>query len=150
MTCRGLDRDSMNEKIENLLPQREPFLFLDEIIFADPGEIIGVKEYDDTFPYYRDVALAGKAVPGVILLESLIQCGGGGTALLGRFKKILWGLAAVEKVSFSGTVTWGNTVTMTVKNLKVSRRILKQTGTASVDGKTVLTATWLCVKLEER
>lgn len=134
--------------IETLVPQRYPFLFIDEIISADIDEIIGVKTYDKSFLYAQDCSTAGKTIPGTILIESMVQCGGAGVTQLGLIDKRLWGLASLEDVRFLRAVQSGTTVKMVVKNLKVSNKVLKQTGKAFVDGEVVLAATWLCLLLK--
>lgn len=134
--------------IENLVPQRYPFLFIDEIISADINEIVGVKAYDKSFLYSQGYFPAEKIIPGVILVESIVQCGGAGVVKLGLFDKTLWGLASLENVRFFGVVEPGSTVKMVVKNLKVSNKVLKQTGAAFVGERLILEATWMCLMLK--
>lgn len=133
--------------IERLLPQRYPFLFVDEILSATKDEIIGIKTYDSSFFFYQEYIPGQKAVPSVILIESLVQCGGAGVTLLGIFEKASWGLASLDKVQFLGCIEANATVKMVVKTLKVSNKLLKQTGTAFCDGHIILEATWLCLRL---
>jgi 3-hydroxyacyl-[acyl-carrier-protein] dehydratase len=133
--------------IEGLLPQRYPFLFVDEIISADRNEIIGTKIYDTSFLYFQEHVPGQKIVPNSILIESIVQCGGAGINKIGLFEKSLWGLASIENVHFFGFIESETLVKMVVKNLKLSHKIIKQTGTASCDGKRILEATWMCLKL---
>ncbi|MDF2634022.1 MAG: Beta-hydroxyacyl-(acyl-carrier-protein) dehydratase FabA/FabZ [Pelosinus sp.] len=133
--------------IETLLPQRYPFLFVDEIISANMDEIIGTKIYDTTFLYFQDYFPDQLIVPSTILIESIVQCGGAGLNKIGIFDKSLWGLASIENVRFFDFVEPNNLVTMVVKNLKITDKILKQTGRASCEGKEILEATWLCLRL---
>lgn len=134
-------------KIEELLPQRYPFLFLDEIEWATKAEIKGRKTYDSTFLFYQEQNGTKKIVPNLILIESLVQCGGAGVTQIGILEKGFWGVAAVEDVKFYGYVELDSTVSMLVKTLKVSNKILKQTGTALCNGHVILEATWLCLRL---
>lgn len=131
--------------VETLVPQRPPFLLIDDIISADKKEIVGIKTYDRSFFFAQNCPIHGKIVPGALLVESIVQCGGAGVTQMGLVKESLWGLASLQKVHFYGSVPIGSTVRMSVRNLKVSNRILRQTGTAFVDGKRVLAATWLCL-----
>lgn len=133
--------------IETLLPQRYPFLFVDEIIFADRDEIIAIKTYDTTFLYFQEYFPGQKIVPNSILIESIVQCGGAGLNQIGLFDKSLWGLASIENVRFFDFVEPNTMVKMVVKNLKVSNKVLKQTGTAFCEGEKILEATWMCLKL---
>ncbi|MDF2502442.1 MAG: Beta-hydroxyacyl-(acyl-carrier-protein) dehydratase FabA/FabZ [Anaerosporomusa subterranea] len=134
--------------IESLLPQREPFLFVDELLSAGMDEIVGMMKYDETFPYYLSCSRQRKIVPGVILIESLVQCGGAGVTHLGITEKALWGLASLEKVQFRGVVEPNTTVKMVVKNLKISNKVLKQTGVSLREGEAILQATWFCLRFK--
>lgn len=133
--------------IETLLPQRHPFLFVDKIISADLNETVGIKTYDQSFLFYQENPLGEKIVPSLLLVESIVQCGGAGVTQVGIFQKASWGLASLENVNFQGVVTSNATVNMVVKNLKVSNKVLKQTGTAFCGGQEILKATWLCLRL---
>lgn len=133
--------------IEQLLPQRYPFLFVDEILSADSSETVGIQTYDKSFLFYQTNGSEGKIVPSVILIESIVQCGGAGVTQAGIFQKASWGLASLENVQFWGVVESSAMVKMVVKNLKVSNKVLKQTGTAFCGGHRVLEATWLCLRL---
>ena len=131
--------------MEALVPQRQPFLFIDDILSADEHEITGVKTYDQSFFFTQECPAGGRIVPGAILVESIVQCGGAGVTKLGLVKEQLWGLASLQKVHFYASVPLGTTVNMVVRNVKVSNKILKQTGTSFANGERVLEATWLCL-----
>jgi len=133
--------------IEILLPQRYPFLFVDEIISADRNEIIGTKIYDTSFLFFQEYFSNRKIVPNTILLESIVQCGGAGVNQIGLFEKSLWGIASIEKVHFLNVVEPNTLVKMIVRNLKVSNKIIKQTGIAFCEEKAILEATWMCLRL---
>lgn len=133
--------------IKTLLPQRDPFLFVDKIISATPEKIVGVKTYDSTFLFYQEYLPKQKIIPNILLVESLVQCGGAGITQLGLFKNALWGLASVENVQFFDFIEMDATITLTVKSLKISQTTLKQTGVAFYQEKAILKATWLCLRL---
>lgn len=134
-------------EIKTLLPQREPFLFVDALLSADRNQIIGIKKYEQGFPFCRDISPGRAVVPETILVESLVQCGGAGLASMGLTGQSLWGLATLEKVRWQAVVEPPATVTMHISTLKISARILRQSGTGFCDGNPVLTATWCCLKL---
>jgi len=133
--------------IETLLPQRYPFLFVDEIISATLDEIIGIQRYDNFFLYYQEYYPKKKRVPTVILIESIVQCGGAGINKMEIFANVLWVLASLEKVQFFRGVEAGSTVRMVVKTIKISNKLLKQTGKAFCGEHVILEATWLCIKM---
>ncbi len=65
------------EAIKELLPQREPFLFLDEVIELEKGRRIKASY---TFPATAEVFKGHfpdkPVVPGVLLIEAMAQAGG--------------------------------------------------------------------------
>ena len=62
--------------IKNILPHREPFIFIDEI--RDLGEdfIVGVKYVKEDEDYFRGHFPAEPVMPGVLQLETMAQAGG--------------------------------------------------------------------------
>ena len=135
-----------SDDIKSLLPQREPFLFVKELLSADREKTVGLMTYDEAFPYYLTWSPQRKMVPEAILIESLVQCGGAGIMRLGLTEKALWGLAALEKVQVFGMVKPNATVKLVVRNLKISNRLLKQSGVCFCEDVPVLEARWLCLQ----
>lgn len=143
-----IDHDLISlTEIEKLLPHRYPFLFVDKILSADNNETVGIKTYDQSFLFYQESPSEGKIVPSLLLVEAIVQCGGAGVTLMGIFQKASWGLASLENVYFWNFVPLNATIKMVVKNLKVSKTVLKQTGTTFYGGQKILEATWLCLRL---
>lgn len=134
----------MND-IKTLLPQREPFLFIDALLTVSCSQIVGVKKYERDFLFRQE--LDGIfIVPGTILVEGLIQCGGAGLAWMGLTGDELWGLAVLERVRWRAVVEPPAVVTMKVSTHKITKRMLRQTGTGFCGDQPCLSATWCCVK----
>ncbi|MCY6372697.1 3-hydroxyacyl-ACP dehydratase FabZ family protein [Clostridium ganghwense] len=136
----------MNE-IESLIPHRFPFLFVDEILSAEKDEIVGIKTFDDSFSFFQEGFSKQKIVSNVILVESMGQCGGAGIKKLGIGGDALYGFAVIQNVQFFSNVEFGQTVKMVIKNLKISNKAIKQSGTAFCNDKVVAEATWMCARL---
>ena len=134
------------EHIKTLIPHRDPFLFVDEIVSADKDKIIGVKTFADTFFVFSSHLPERKIVPEVLLIEAMAQCGGAGAKMLDSIGEDLFVLASIVNARFLAEVEPGNLVTMVIQTLKVRNRGIKQTGTAYCQGKSVAEATWWCVK----
>lgn len=136
----------MND-IETLIPHRFPFLFVDKILSAEEDETIGIKTYDESFTFFQEYIPGQKVVPNVILIESMGQCGGAGIKKSGVGGDALYGFAVMENVRFFDTVKFGETVKMVVKNINISSRAIKQSGTVFCNDKVVAEATWMCARL---
>lgn len=132
-------------EITELLPHRKPFLYVDSIEEASDDRVVGYKTFEASEYFFEGHFPDYPVVPGVILIESMAQCGGAGVRELGTLGDALFFLATVEKAKFRRQVRPGDTVRMEVRNLKVSPRMLKQKGTAYVGDETAAEAEWLCL-----
>lgn len=135
--------------IEKLIPHRAPFLFVDEVTHATAEQIIAIKTFDRT-----EVDLLGSFVdfgfvPGTILIESMAQAGGAGVRLL-EITNGIFALVQIEHAQFFAGVPFGELVTYTIKNARLSEKIIKQSGVAHVNGNLVMEASWMSIKIDER
>lgn len=126
------------EEIENFIPHREPFLFVDTVIELEPEvRITASKRFGDELDFFKGHFPGNPIVPGVILLEALAQAGGILFASSypekirekGKFNVYLMG---VESVKFRKPVLPGDNVKLEVKLLKNRLRGLKFSGEAFV------------------
>ena len=135
----------MNE-IENLLPHREPFLFVDEITEADEKRIVAKHVFTEKEFFFKGHFPGYPVVPGVILIETMAQSGGAGLRKLGILGDgALFFLASVDKVKFRRQVRPGDEVRSEVENLRVSPRMVKQSGKAYVGEGLAAEAEWMCL-----
>ncbi|MFO7849539.1 MAG: 3-hydroxyacyl-ACP dehydratase FabZ [Spirochaetia bacterium] len=137
---------SSAKNMHDLLPHRDPFLFVDSIDSHSPEGIEGRKTFTPEEFFFKGHFPDYPVVPGVILIESMAQCGGAGVRAEGTLgDDALFFLASVEKAKFRRQVNPGDEVVFKIENLRVSPKTLKQSGKAYVKGEVVAEAQWLCL-----
>lgn len=124
------------EEIEKIIPQREPFLMIDEVEEYTPG--VGATVYkhvrEDEW-YFKGHFPGNPIMPGVLITESLAQTGA--VAILGKEenkgKNALFG--GIDKMKFKKMVVPGDTLKLEVKIIKQKGPIGVGEAIATVDGK---------------
>jgi len=136
-------------EVENLIPHREPFLFVDEILQADEKKIIARHVFTENEYFFKGHFPQYPVVPGVILIETMAQSGGAGLRKTGAISaEKLFFLAGVDKVKFRRQVRPGDEVRSEVENLRISANMIKQSGKAFVGNELAAEAEWLCLVSE--
>lgn len=109
---------SKNE-IKQIIPQREPFLMIDEVEEYVPGKsAIAYKHVKKDEIYFKGHFPGNPIMPGVLITESLAQTGA--IAILSqeenKGKNALF--AGIDKMRFKKTVIPGDTLKLEVKIIK--------------------------------
>ena len=133
-------------EIESLLPHREQFLFVDEVVAASNEKIVATHVFTEKEFFFAGHFPEYPVVPGVILVETMAQSGGAGLRKLGVLGgNALFFLATVDKVKFRRQVRPGDTVRSEIENLRVSPKMIKQRGKAFVGEELAAEAEWMCL-----
>ena len=135
-----------NFTIEELLPHRAPFLFVDRIIEASLKRVVAERTFPADTDFFRGHFPDYPIVPGVVLVETMAQCGGAGVIAAGVIPKgERFYLASVHHAKFRRPVRPNELLRVEVDNKKVTPRLLKQTGRIYVNGEMAVEAEWVCM-----
>ena len=126
------------EEIKKIIPQREPFLMIDEVEEYIPGEsAVAYKNVDESEGYFKGHFPGNPVMPGVLIVESLAQTGA--VAILSmeenKGKNALFG--GIEKMKFKKMVVPGDRIKLQVKIIKRKGPIGVGEAIATVDDKVV-------------
>ena len=126
------------EGIKKLIPHREPFLFVDEVLELEYGSrILASKKFGPEEWFFKGHFPGSPIVPGVIIVEALAQAGGvlyNASFTEERESKGQTGayLAGLEKVRFRKAVYPEDIIKLNVRIIKKRSKIIIFTGEASV------------------
>ena len=123
-------------EIEKIIPQRDPFLMIDEVEEYVPGEsCVAYKNVSLEEPYFKGHFPGNPIMPGVLIVESLAQAGA--VAILSmeenKGKNAIFG--GIDKMKFKKMVIPGDRLKLEVNIIKRKGPIGVGEALATVDGK---------------
>jgi 3-hydroxyacyl-[acyl-carrier-protein] dehydratase len=123
------------EQIEEILPHRDPFLFLDEVTVLEPGSRVVARKVVREGEWFLTGHFPGRPImPGVIIVEAMAQCGA--VAVLAdeanRGKLALF--AGIDDVRFKRMVVPGDELELTCEVDRMRGPVGRGKATATVDG----------------
>lgn len=133
--------------IQEILPHRYPFLFVDKIIELTPRQkIVGIKQVTINEYFFQGHFPEAPVMPGVLQIEALAQVG----AILAlrefadRRDKIPF-FSGIENARFRRPVVPGDTLVLEVTAIRIGTRVQKMRGEAKVEGQITAEAEIMCI-----
>ena len=124
------------EQIESIIPQRDPFLMIDEVEEYQPGEYcIGYKNVTGDEYFFKGHFPRTPKMPGVLITESLAQAGAVAILSLEENKGKNALFAGIDKMKFKKMVVPGDKLKLEVRIIKRKGPIGVGEAIATVDGK---------------
>ena len=122
------------EQIEEILPHRDPFLFLDEVTVLEPGARVVARKRVRQDEWFLTGHFPGRPImPGVIIVEAMAQAGA--VAVLAdeanRGKLALF--AGINDVRFKRMVLPGDELELTCELERMRGPVGRGKATAAVD-----------------
>jgi 3-hydroxyacyl-[acyl-carrier-protein] dehydratase len=123
------------EDIKKIIPHREPFILVDEVLEMDAEHIVALKHVRADEYYFKGHFPEMPVMPGALIVESMAQAG----AIVALSKEENKGkiafFAGIDKVRFKKSVFPGDTLRLEVKLTRSRGPIGFGEGRALVDGK---------------
>jgi len=119
----------------DILPHREPFLFVDEITSLEPGvSASGTWTLSGDEAFFSGHFPGRPTLPGVLMCEAIAQMGAIALLTHERYAGKLPLFGGLDKARFRRQVSPGDTLTLEVEMTRLSARAGKGAGKALLDG----------------
>jgi beta-hydroxyacyl-ACP dehydratase FabZ len=141
-----MDKFKFNiEEIKKIIPHREPFLLIDEIINGDPGRnVTAIKNVTNDDYFLKGHFPGNPIMPGVLILECMAQasCFLQFNTVENPDKKMML-LSIINHVKFMQKVIPGDSLVIYVELVKYRLGTARIKGSASVNNKIVAKADFM-------
>lgn len=111
------------EQIKEIIPHREPFLLVDEVLEMEVGKsITAVKYVKEEEYYFQGHFPERKVMPGVLQVEALAQAGAIAVLSMPEHRGKLAFFGSIKEAKFKQQVVPGDTLTLHVQFEKLRSR----------------------------
>jgi 3-hydroxyacyl-[acyl-carrier-protein] dehydratase len=123
------------KEIEAILPHRDPFLLLDEIVDIEPGERVVARKRVRPDEWYLSGHFPGRPImPGVLIVEAMAQAGAVAVLSEEENRGRLALFAGIDGVRFKRIVEPGDELELTCDLERVRGPVGRGKATATVEG----------------
>jgi 3-hydroxyacyl-[acyl-carrier-protein] dehydratase len=124
------------EQIEAILPHRDPFLLIDEVVELEPGERVVARKHVRGDEWWFAGHFPGRPVmPGVLIVEAMAQTGAVAVLSQEENRGRIAFFGGIDGVRFKRIVEPGDELELECRLEAVRGPIGKGKATAKVDGK---------------
>ena len=128
------------EQIMEVIPHRDPFLLIDEVLEMEDGKRVVARKYMKEDDYWFKGHFPEKPVtPGVLMVEMLAQAGAVCILSQPEFKGKIALFAGIDKVKFRKQIVPGDVLDLEVEIISQRGPIGVGKAVVSVDGKKAVT-----------
>ena len=121
--------------IETIIPHRDPFLFLDEVLELEPGiRVVARKRVRGDEWFFRGHFPGRPIMPGVVMVEALAQAGAVAALSLEENRGKLALFAGIDDVRFKRMVLPGDELELTCELNRMRGPVGRGKATAEVGG----------------
>lgn len=109
-----------SEQIKQIIPHREPFLFVDRVVSLEPGKgAVGYKKLTGDEYFFAGHFPGMPVMPGVLILEALAQTGAVAILSMDQFRGKVGYFAEINKARFKRKVFPGDELRLEVRIDKI-------------------------------